>query len=149
MARTGALYHAFNGSKLEYSATENGEYTQIYGLLNIPDIGGTPNKIDTTDLDNLKYETNIMGLQPSIDLDFEFNMEDPNVNANIKVASDMEDSGLNYYFKLTYSNGVIISFDSKVRTTILGGGSEDLIKFQMHLSPNSEVVRTIPTSVSL
>lgn len=149
MARAGALYHAFNGSKLEYSATENGSYTQIYGLSNIPDIGGEPNKIDTTDLDNLKYETNILGLQPAPEMTFEFNMEDPSAEANIKVVSDMEDSGNNYYFKLTYSNGIVITFDSKVRTTIVGGGSEDLLKFQLHLSPNSEIEKTIPTDVSI
>ena len=46
MAREGATYSAFNGSKLEYSTTENGSYTQIYGLRTTPDIGGTPNQID-------------------------------------------------------------------------------------------------------
>lgn len=38
MARSGANYHAFNGSKLEYATTENGTYTQIYGLRTTPDI---------------------------------------------------------------------------------------------------------------
>lgn len=57
-------YNALNGSKLEYSTTENGTYTAIKGLKTIPDIGGTPNTIDTTCLDNIKYETAINGLIP-------------------------------------------------------------------------------------
>lgn len=146
MARSGAKYHALNGAKLEYSTTSTGSYTQIYGLLTIPDIGGTPNKIDTTDLDNTEYETSIMGLKPAVELDFEFNMEDPAVTANIKVASDLEDANTDYYFKLTYPNGIVVSFDSKVRTTIQGGSSQDLQKFTMHLAPNSEPVVTIPTT---
>lgn len=70
MARSGANYHAFNGSKLEYATTQNGTYTQIYGLRTTPDIGGTPNQIDTTDLDNLRYETAINGLMPAQQYEF-------------------------------------------------------------------------------
>lgn len=146
MARSGAKYHALNGAKLEYSATQSGTYSQIYGLLTIPDIGGTPNKIDTTDLDNTEFETSIMGLKPAVELDFEFNMEDPAATANIKVASDLEDANTDYYFKLTYPNGIVVAFDSKVRTTIQGGSSQDLQKFTMHLAPNSEPTITIPTT---
>lgn len=142
-------YHAYNGSKLEYSSTENGSYTRIYGLKTIPDIGGEPNKIDTTDLDNTEYETNMYGLKPAQAYNFEFNMQDPSAEANIKIASDLEDSNDYYYWKLTYSNGVIISFQSKVKTTILGGSSNDLVGFQMHLAPKNEPSKTIPTNVSL
>lgn len=142
-------YHAYNGTKLEYSATEEGTYTRLYGLRTIPDIGGEPNTIDTTDLDNTEYETNMYGLKPAQSYTLEFNMQDPSVEANIKLASDLEDSGLNYYWKLTYSNGIIVKFQSKVKTTILGGSSNDLIGFQMHLAPKNEPEKVIPTNVSL
>ena len=146
MAREGAQYSALNGSKLEYSTTSTGSYTQIYGMTTIPDIGGTPNKIDTTDLDNTKYETNILGLQPAPEFDFEFNCEDPSNVANIKLVFDMAQDDTNYYFKLTYANGVVVTFDSKVRYTLQGGSTGDLQKFTMHLAPNSEPVVTIPTT---
>lgn len=142
-------YHAYNGTKLEYSETEEGTYTRIYGLRTIPDIGGEPNTIDTTDLDNTEYETNMYGLKPAQAYSLEFNMQDPSAEANIKLASDLEDSGLNYYWKLTYSNGIIVKFQSKVKTTILGGSSNDLIGFQMHLAPKNEPEKVIPTNVSL
>lgn len=147
MARAEASYTALNGAKLEYSSTENGEYSQIYGLRTLPEIGGTPNTIDTTDLDNTEYETAIMGLKPVQSYDFEFNLEIPSAKANIKVASDMEDNDSEYYFKLTYKSGIVISFKSKVRTTIMGGSSGDLEAFTMHLSPIGEPTRTIPTSI--
>ena len=142
-------YHAYNGSKLEYSTTENGTYTRIPGLRSIPDVGGEPNSIDTTDLDNEEYETSMYSLKPAQKFTFEFNMQDPSVTSNIKIASDLEDSNNNYYWKLTYSNGIYIKFQSKVKTTILGGQTGDLIGFQMHLAPKNEAVKTIPTSVSL
>ena len=149
MAREGARYHAFNGSKLEFSTTENGTYTQVYGLKTTPDIGGTPNQIDTTDLDNTKYETAINGLQPTQQYEFSFNMEDPSLEANIKLVSDLEDAGTVAYWKYTLSNGIIISFTSEAATSFPGGSSGDLIGFNLILSPISEPVITIPTSTSL
>lgn len=146
MAREGALYNAFNGSKLEYATTENGDYTQIYGLKTIPDIGGTPNQIDTTDLDNTEYETAINGLKPAQQYEFEFNMESPSVTANIKLASDLEDAGTKAYWKLTLANGIVVSFQSDVKTTINGGSSGDLIGFTMILAPIGEPTVTINTT---
>lgn len=143
MAREGAKYTAYNGSKLEYKESSGSSFTRIYGLRQTPDVGGTPNKIDTTDLDNLKFETAINGLQPAQEFDFEFNMEDPEATSNIYLVSQMEDSGKVYSFKYTLANGITIEFDSDVRTTILGGSTGDLIGFQMHLSPISEPVVTV------
>ena len=146
MARSGANYHAFNGTKLEYSTTESGTYTQIYGLKTTPDIGGTPAQIDTTDLDNTEFETAINGLKPAQQYEFEFNMEDPTATANIKLASDLEDAGTKAYWKYTLSNGIEISFQSDVKTTISGGSSGDLLGFTMTLSPISEPTIQIPTT---
>lgn len=142
-------YKAYNGSKLEYCATENGNYTQIKGLKTTPDIGGEPNTIDTTDLDNTEYETAINGLKPAQNYNFEFNMEDPSAEANIKLASDLEDSKNVVYWKYTLANGIVISFRSDVKTTITGGSSGDLIGFTMHLAPVEEPTRTFPASASL
>lgn len=146
MARSGAKYSAFNGSKLEYSETQGGTYKQIYGIKTAPDIGGTPNQIDTTDLDNTEYETAINGLKPAQQYEFEFNMEDPSAEANFKVAYDLEEAGTKAYWKYTLSNGIEIAFQSDVRTTISGGSSGDLLGFTMTLSPISEPTITINTA---
>ena len=139
-------YHAYNGTKLEYSESAEGEFVKIAGLKTIPDIGGEPSEINTTDLDNVEYETAMYGLKPAQKYNFEFNMQDPNAEANIKLASDLEDSDTYYFFKLTYSNGLVIAFESKVKTTIVGGSSGDLIGFTMHLAPKGEPTKTIPTA---
>lgn len=138
-------YKAYNGAKLEYCATESGNYTQIKGLKTTPDIGGEPNTIDTTDLDNTEFETSMYGLKPAQAYNFEFNMEDPSANANIKLASDLEDTGNSVYWKYTLPNGIVVAFKSPVKTTIAGGSSGDLIGFTMHLAPEDEPTVTIPT----
>ena len=144
MARAGAKYTAYNGSRLEYKTSSEENYQQIFGIKQTPDIGGTPNKIDTTDLDNTEFETAINGLQPAQEYDFECNMEDPSATSNIYLVNKMEDSGKVYDFKYTLANGITIEFQSDVRTTIQGGSSGDLIGFTMHLSPISEPTKTIP-----
>lgn len=138
-------YSTFNGTKLEYAETESGTRKQIKGLTTVPDIGGEPNEIDTTTLDNTKYETSKYGLMPAAKLPYEFNLEDPHAEANIKLASDLEDSGKTYYWWLTFPNGIVISYRSKVITDIKGGSSGDLQKFGMYHNPVSEIERTIPT----
>ena len=149
MARAGALYSTYNGAKLEYSETESGSYTQIYGVKTIPDLDGDVNYVDTTDLDNLTQMTQILGLKSAVEYEFEFNCEDVSNMANIKLADDLENSGLAYYWKFTLPNGIVYSFQSDVRTKIAGGSSDELIGFSMFLSPISEPVRTLNAPTSL
>lgn len=139
-------YHAYSQSTLEYASSSTGTYTRIYGLRVVPDIGGEPDDIETTTLDNVKYKTSILGLQDIQKYTFEFNMEDPSADSNFKIASDLEDSGNIYYWKLTLSNGIVISFRSKVTTAIQGGEYGDLIGFSMTLAPIGEPTKTIPTT---
>ena len=72
-------------------------------------------------------------------------MEDPSAESNYKIACDLEDTKLVYYWKLTLSNGVVISFRSKVTTSIQGGEYGDLIGFTMTLAPIGEPEKVIPT----
>ncbi len=140
-------YHAYSQTKLEYATSSTGTYSRIYGLRVVPDIGSEPDDIETTTLDNQKFKTSILGLQDVQKYTFEFNMEDPSAEANYKIACDIEDSGNVYYWKLTLSNGVVISFRSKATTAIQGGEYGDLIGFSMTLAPIGEPEKTIPTSL--
>lgn len=140
---------ALLGTKVSYSTTENGTYTKINGLRSVPDIGGTPNTIDTTNMDNVKYETQIQHLFPAQQYDLEYDVEDPNVNSNIKVVSDLEDAGTICWWKIEYPTGITITFKSDVKTTILGGEQADLARFTAHLAPQTEPVRTVATTASV
>lgn len=97
-------------------------------------------------MDNQKYKTAIPGLQEVQKYTFEFNMEDPTAESNIKLASDLEDTDNAVYWKLTYSNGIVISFKSKVKTMIKGGSVGDLLGFSMTLNPIAEPEKTIPVA---
>ena len=42
-----ATFTLGHGTKLEYSATENGSYTRLYGATSIGEVGGTPDRVST------------------------------------------------------------------------------------------------------
>lgn len=139
-------YHIGNGTKVGYSTESSGEKTYINGITSIPEIGGTPDDVDTDSLDNTKYHTTIDGLMPAVKLELEMNMEDPNAEANIKQVYDLEQSGQAYYWFIEYSNGVVVSFRSKVRYSISETQSGELLKFKMYLSAIGEPTTTIPVT---
>ena len=142
-------YHSYSGTKLSYALTETGDYTQIYGITTSPDIGSEPEDIETTTMDNLKFKTAIQGLQDVQKYTFEFNMEDPSAESNFKKATDLEDAGTIAYWKYELSNGVTVTFRSKVTTMIRGGSYGDIIGFNMTLAPIDEPEVDLNISTSL
>ena len=104
-----ATFTLGHGTKIEYSATENGTYKQLYGATSIPEIGGDADQVSTDSLDNQKFNTSIDGLMPAINLDIPFNLDAQSAQANIKEVADMEATGNEYYFRITYNSGVIVA----------------------------------------
>ena len=108
-----------------------------------------PEDIETTTMDNLKFKTAIQGLQDVQKYTFEFNMEDPSAESNFKKATDLEDAGTIAYWKYELSNGVTVTFRSKVTTMIRGGSYGDIIGFNMTLAPIDEPEIDLNISTSL
>lgn len=138
-----AEYNILNGTKVQYSETEAGTYTDLIGVKTLPDFGSTPNKVDTTTLDNTVYETNINGLIPALDLTYELNLEAPSATANIKKVYDMAESDTAYFWKVTLKSGIVIAYKSKVKYGIKGGSSEDLETFEMYHAPEEGITVTV------
>ena len=97
-------------------------------------------------LDNEKYHTAIDGLMPEVALDIPFNLDVESANANLKAVYDMEASGNEYYFKITYTSGVVVTFRSLVKYSLGAANPNELETFTMHLSPVGEPVITVPST---
>ena len=141
-----ATFTLGHGTKIEYSATENGTYKQLYGATSIPEIGGDADQVSTDSLDNQKFHTSIDGLMPAINLDIPFNLDAQSAQANIKEVADMEATGNEYYFKITYTSGVIVTFRSVVKYSLGAANPNELETFTMHLSAVGEPTITVPTT---
>ena len=137
-------YTASMGSKLEYSEDNGTTWKPIVGLTAIPEIGAKPSTIDTTTLDNLKFETIIYGLMPAVEFEFLFNMEDPNVEANIATAWGQHIDGVVREWRITYSNGVTHKYKSRSICSFSELPTNEIAKFTMYHAPIEEIVTDIP-----
>lgn len=140
-----ATYSLGHGTKIEYSSTENGSYIRLYGATSIPEVGGDADQVSTDSLDNQKFHTSIDGLMPAVNLDIPFNLDTQSANANLKKVHDMEQTGNEYWFKITYTSGVVVSFKSVVKYSIGATNPNELETFTMHLSAVGEPTITVPT----
>jgi hypothetical protein len=133
------------GSILKYGTAKGTYNKRLYGWLSIPEIGGEPNEIDTTTLDNEEFETAKYGLKPAVKMAIEFNMEDPDTEANINLVHAMAEAKETYYFEITRPSGIKHEFASKVIYGYNEIGVNEIDKFTLYLAPIGEVETTVPS----
>ena len=140
------------GTKLEVKVG-SGDYVRLYGLASTPDFGGEPNTIDSTTLDNTEYETNVLGLQPSNVLSYEFNMmaliaqtdRDGNaVEHNLTYIKNLVDNRTVAHWKLTKASKVTFEYDAIAKLQFNADEQSAIEKFTMFHSLKSKVTVTIP-----
>lgn len=150
MAETLGTYGISAGSKLSYGALGSGgtmpsTWTDLLGCTEIPEIGGSPDTVESTTLDNLKYRTYVKGLQDLGTLDFPFNLEKPAASANINVIAGLDEDTL-YGWKITYASGITVTFKAKPSYSFNAAGVNELESFTLHLIPVSEPTITVPNT---
>lgn len=118
------------------SATEKaGAFEKLLDITDYPDLGSTPNMLDTTDLSATKYMTNILGLQEIPDLTFEANYD---LETYTKIAT-MEGT---HWFNLELGeDGVDGIFEWSGGITIYknGGGVDEVRKMTVVLSAETPI----------
>ena len=141
------------GTKLEVRTSSEGKYVRLYGLASTPDFGGEPNTIDSTTLDNTEYETNVLGLQPSNVLSYEFNMmalikqtdkEGNEVQHNLTYIKNIVDNKTNAHWKLTKASGVTFEYDAIAKLQFNADEQSAIEKFTMFHSLKSRITVTVP-----
>src|SRR6056297_1591244 len=106
------------GTYLFYDATGSGTFAKLLDIINYPDMGSTPTRIDTTDLSQTEYMTNILGLQDTPDLTFEANY-DATKYAEIKALTD------SYDFQIHFGTDGVdgkYQWEGDIKIFIMGGG---------------------------
>lgn len=144
------MYKISAGSKLSYGALGAGgalpsSWTDLAGCTEIPEIGGAPDTVESTTLDNLVYRSYVKGLQDLSTLDFPFNLESPASGANINVIAGLDKDTL-YGWKITYASGVTVTLKSKPSYSFNSVGVNEIESFTLHLIPEEEPVITVPTT---
>ena len=122
------------GTKLEYSTNlTTPSWVRVYGLASTPDFGGQPNKIDTTTLDNTVAGTSTNGLQPAVELSYEFNVQELNSNdANLRLIKTLADNKTKAKWRLTKASGMTIEYEAVPTISYSADEQGGIEKFVMY-----------------
>ena len=133
------------GTKLEYSTDNGSTWTRVYGLASTPDFGGQPNKIDTTTLDNTVAETSTNGLQPALELSYEFNVQELNSeNANLRLIKTLADNKTKAKWRLTKASKMTIEYEAVPSISYSADEQGNIEKFVMYHDLKSDLTVTLP-----
>lgn len=134
------------GTKLEYSTNSGTSWTRVYGLASTPDIGGEPNKIDSTTLDNTVYETSVQGLMPAVELSYEFNVQLLNdASANLRLIKTLADAKTQCKWRLTKASGITFEYEAVPTISYASDEQGNIEKFSMYHDLKSEMTVTLPS----
>lgn len=133
------------GTKLEYSTDNGTTWTRVYGLASTPDFGGQPNKIDTTTLDNTIAETSTNGLQPAVELSYEFNVQVLNsAEANLRQIKTLADAKTQSKWRLTKASGMTIEYEAVPSISYSADEQGGIEKFVMYHDLKSDLTVSLP-----
>ena len=133
------------GTKLEYSTDNGSVWTRVYGLASTPDFGGQPNKIDTTTLDNTVAETSTNGLQPAVELSYEFNVQElNNQNANLRQIKTLADAKTKAKWRLTKASKMTIEYEAVPSISYSADEQGGIEKFVMYHDLKSDLTVSLP-----
>lgn len=133
------------GTKLEYSTDNGTTWIRVYGLASTPDFGGQPNKIDTTTLDNTVAETSTNGLQPAVELSYEFNVQElNNENANLRQIKTLADAKTKAKWRLSKASKMTIEYEAVPSISYSADEQGGIEKFVMYHDLKSDLTITLP-----
>ena len=133
------------GTKLEYSTDNGTTWIRVYGLASTPDFGGQPNKIDTTTLDNTVAETSTNGLQPAVELSYEFNVQElNNENANLRQIKTLADAKTKAKWRLSKASKMTIEYEAVPSISYSADEQGGIEKFVMYHDLKSDLTVTLP-----
>lgn len=133
------------GIKLGYSKTSGGTYTNIPDLQEVPNLGGSAEKVDVTTLADTNYRY-INGIQDFGDLEFKFLYDNSGETSNYRILKGLEEAGDVVYFQVEFPDGTKFDFSGQVSTTIEGASVNTALTFTAAITLNSEISVVNPTA---
>ena len=111
-------------------------YKKLYGLFNVPEMGGTPEQIDVTNLED-GHKRSILGIQDAGTLDFEFYATDGETDTTSQIRDTWnilrgyQTAGTTMKWKLEYPDGEGFTWDGKCSVRRQSTGVNSAIKFTL------------------
>lgn len=137
--------YSANATKFYAKAGAVTEYTEIPYLMEVPEFGGTPEKIDITVLSDTtkKY---LPGIKDLGDLVFKFLYDNESTTSNYRVLSGYAAENTTVSFKLEYPDGTAHLFDAIPAVKMDAGAINGALTFSVTMMLQSDVTVTNPAT---
>ena len=135
------------GVELGYKAAGAGEtYTKIPGLQSFPDIGGAPEQIDITTLDDsMMHYMNGLKDNGTMEFTFLYDAADSSTS-NFQILCGLEDAGKAVSWELKLPTGTKFQWDGEVAVTLTGDGVNTALHFTANIGVATDIKRVFATA---
>ena len=133
------------GIKLGYSATNGSTYTDIPDLQEVPNLGGSAEKVEVTTLTDSNHRY-INGIKDFGDLEFKFLYDNSTETSNYRVLKGLETTGAVTYWQVTFPDGTKFTFTGQVSTQIDSAAVNAALTFTATITLNSEITVSNPAA---
>ena len=137
--------YSANQTKLSCKTGSASIFTEIPYLMEVPELGGAPEKIDITVLSD-EVKKYIPGIKDYGDLVFKFLYDNSDSDANYRVLKGIEDSGESAAFKLAYPDGTSHEFEAIPSVKIDAGALNGALTFSATMLLQGEIEITNPSA---
>lgn len=135
--------YSANKTTLSYKTGDANTFTEIPMLMEIPELGGAPEKIDVTTLSD-SVKKYIPGIKDYGDLIFKFMYENKDETSNYRVLKGMDDASKTATFKLSYPDGTAHQFDAIPSVKLDAGAINGALTFSATMLLQSDISITDP-----
>lgn len=129
----------------ENESTHAITYTVINGLQECPNLGGKPDKVETTTLANGAH-TYINGIKEYGDLTFKFLYDNDTATSNYRVVRGLEEAGEVVNWEVEFPDGTKFHFGGEVAAEIEGAGINTALTFNANIALNTDITVVNPTT---
>lgn len=133
-----------NGAKLSYKKKDaTGDYTDLVGLKEIPDMGSEPEKVDNTCLAD-RYKQYENGIGDPGDMTYKFKYDNSSATSPYRKMREAQAAGETLSFQETLADGSVTEFDAQVSVKRTGGAVNGVIEFELNMALQSDFKYTDP-----
>ena len=121
------------------------QFVVIPDLQEVPDLGGSAEKVDVTTLADGNYKY-INGIKDFGDLEFKFLYSNSGTESNYRICRGLEEAGKVVEWKVEFPDGTSFEFSGEPSTTIDGQSVNSAITFTLNITLNSDITVSNPTA---
>ena len=129
------------GITLSYKKNE--VYEVIPNLQEVPELGGSAEKVDVTTLADGNYKY-INGIKDFGDLAFKFLYDNAGETSNYRVCRGLEEAGQVVEWKVEFPDGTGFQFSGEASTAIDSAAVNAALTFTLNITLNSDIAVTNP-----